>query len=843
MRFIVLLVCIALCCGKISAQVASPDHALDPTRHLPMTAADHVPLSEEYVWTAGEATAKRPDRAKFPWSLQSARTEPHYFRTTFSIASVPKVATLYIAGPREAHVYVNGKLLAHFSSNIDAPVGFRAFHADAASLLTRGFNTVAIEVVRGRGVVSGGGTLATAQLAYGEVLVAKILPAAAGIPGEPLMITNATWRSTVSAPDRWSDTGFDDRQWAAVESLGPVEGDLSFYQWSADAGMYGWPGYMGMSSYLRTFRLRAAQISHVYEGGSHFGNLDSLTAPVAKKETLSKEPDKNFFVTMPTVAPTDAESPSLLLDFGREVNGRLLVDSASNTGSVISIAYGESEIEAISTGLAPGQQGGNFLGTNLLDVPANGIARGPKSAFRFARITFLRGSPITTFRDIRVEGIYYPAQYRGSFESSDPLLNRIWETGAYTAHLCMQDDVWDAPKRDRGRWSGDLDISGRVISDVFGDSFLLEDTLRNLITGPGRTTTGIPSYTGLWITTLYDLYLHSGDRAFLATQHDNIVSILEGMDANLDASNVFTNPKHAWMFVDWSPGMNSYTEDARIGTQMQYVRAYVAGAALLSELGDTAASAKFAAQAKRVADSAIASYRNAKTKTYGNTWHLNTLAVLALGEESNHAIWDSVLSQVKQDSPTDEVVSPYFNAYVLDAMALMGHREDALMWMRKYWGGMLGEGATSFWEAYDLRWQKANPHLGLQADGTTGYFISMAHGWSAGPTAWLQREVLGIKPTSSGFNTVSIRPDLLDLAWVRGSTPTPNGPITLSLDAKTGIELGLPENEEAEVSVAVHGAAPVVLVNGASAAFTMAENKTRALIRLKAKGHYVITTR
>ncbi|WP_373694145.1 hypothetical protein [Edaphobacter paludis] len=93
-------------------------------------------------------------------------------------------------------------------------------------------------------------------------------------------------------------------------------------------------------------------------------------------------------------------------------------------------------------------------------------------------------------------------------------MNHIWETGAYTAHLCMQDDVWDAPKRDRGRWSGDLDISGRVISDVFGDSLLLEDTLRNLITGPDRTTTGIPDYTGLWITTLYDLYLHSGDRAF-----------------------------------------------------------------------------------------------------------------------------------------------------------------------------------------------------------------------------------------------------------------------------------------------------------------------------------------
>ncbi|WP_348269915.1 hypothetical protein P8936_02210 [Edaphobacter paludis] len=93
------------------------------------------------------------------------------------------------------------------------------------------------------------------------------------------------------------------------------------------------------------------------------------------------------------------------------------------------------------------------------------------------------------------------------------------------------------------------------------------------------------------------------------------MSLLEGMDANLDSSNIFTNPKHAWMFVDWSPGMSTYTKDARIGTQMQYVRAYVAGSKLLAELGDAATSAKFAAHAKRVADAAIASYKNPKTQT------------------------------------------------------------------------------------------------------------------------------------------------------------------------------------------------------------------------------------
>jgi alpha-L-rhamnosidase len=841
MRSLLWLAGLVFCSHVLSAQNGFPDQRLDPARNLSGAPAEaHAPLAEEYVWTAGDVTAQRPDRSKFPWSRQEARTAPHFFRTHFSLQTVPRSATLYVAGPREADVYLNGKLLAHFASNINAPIGFRVFHVETASLLVQGENTLAIQALRGRGIVSGGGTLATAQLAYGEVLVVKLLT---GGVAQPLVWTNATWRSTLASPEHWEDKGFDDSSWPQVESLGPVEGDLGFYQWSADAGMYGWPGYRGMSSYLRTYSLEPEHVTHVYEGQSHFANLSRLVSGTVAQGTATTRSAGLFAVSIPVVPVTDEESPSFLLDFGREVNGRLLVESACECDAVLSIAYGESEIEAMSTGLTPGQQGGNFLGTNLLDVPANGTARGPKSAFRYVRVTFLRGAAETAFRDIRVEGIYYPVVYRGSFESSDPLLNRIWETGAYTAHLCMQDDVWDAPKRDRGRWSGDLDISGRVISDVFGDDALLEDTLHNLITGPGKTTTGIPSYTGLWITTLYDLYMHSGDKAFLATQHDNIVSILAGMDAGLEASDLFRNPKHAWMFVDWSPGMNSYTTDAQIGTQLQFVRAYVAGSKLLADLGDAAGAARYTAQARRVADAAASAYRDPKTGTYGSTWHLNTLAVLALDGQTNDAIWKNVLSHVKQDSPTDEVVSPYFNAYILDAMSRLGHREEALQWMRAYWGGMLAEGATSFWEAYDLRWQKANPHLALEADGTTGYFISMAHGWSAGPTAWLEREVLGINPTSAGFRTVSIRPDLLDLGWARGSMPTPQGVIRIEIDATKGIVLDLPGGEEAQVSVPVSRKASVVLVNGAAMSSTAAENGVRAVISLRDGGHYTITTR
>lgn len=131
---------------------------------------------------------------------------------------------------------------------------------------------------------------------------------------------------------------FDDASWHSVESLGPVESNADLFQWSADAGMYRWPGYMGMSPALRTFPLTAVA-THVFMSRTKVSHLSSLTTEQAA------EP---FTVTnKATAQSTDADAPSLLLDFGREVAGRLLVESASPADATLSIAYGESEVKRL----------------------------------------------------------------------------------------------------------------------------------------------------------------------------------------------------------------------------------------------------------------------------------------------------------------------------------------------------------------------------------------------------------------------------------------------------------------------------------------------------------------
>jgi hypothetical protein len=158
---------------------------------------------------------------------------------------------------------------------------------------------------------------------------------------------------------------------------------------------------------------------------------------------------------------------------------------------------------------------------------------------------------------------------------------------------------------------------------------------------------------------------------------------------------------------------------------------------------------------------------------------------------------------------------------------------------------MISEGATSFWEAYDVDWYKEDFHSSLQADNRSGYFVSLAHGWSSGPTAWLMEEVLGIQPTGAGFSMVNVRPDLVDLQWARGAMPTPHGLIKVDVRKRgsaTETDVDVPEGVVARLSVPVSGAnVTAVHVNGRSEQGEIAEGGARRVVVLDHAGHYLVT--
>jgi alpha-L-rhamnosidase len=811
-----------------------PDNQLDPARDLSaatLESAMHKPLPEQYIWTEADAVPSRPLVANGWDSGTDKDLAPHYFRRVFHLVTIPEHAILYLAGPRKATIYLNGEEVGRYELNLDFPMSMRVYTCDVTHALHTGKNVLAIDAVRGPDQGSVAADRLSVQQAHGEVLAAMIVPAARGMQAAPLAMSDARWKATLQpAPAGWQQADFDDSSWSAADDLSGIEGSINLFQWNTDAGMYAWPGYDGISPFLAHYSLQAAAVSHVYGGAGTIENAQSLAVG---------SPGGELTVTLPQEQVSLHDAPQILMDFGREVTGRLELQSDSDQPAEVTVQYGESEAEA---SMQP------YLGVDPVYLPAHGTAYGPKSAFRYAIVRLTRGRD-TRFRSISLDGIAYPVKYQGSFESSDPELNKMWAIGAYTAHLCMQDDIWDAPKRDRGRWMGDLDVSGRTIGDVFGDGFLMQDTLDQLL-GPApveRHVDGIPGYSAFWLTGEKELYLHTGSMKQLESVHTRLVQLLEYMEKDLKDQNLFSDNTHAWPFVDWSPDMFDYDAQTRMGTQFEYYAAFRDGAWLLRALHDEKNAARMQEEADALKTAARQYMLDAKG-SFGDRWQPNAYAVLSgvANQDQYGAIWKNSLSDVGHVPYTPYIITPYYNYYVISAMAEMGHREAALNWIRQYWGGMVQEGATSFWEGYDPTWYKGHLfHSSLQADDMSGFRVSLAHGWSSGVTPWLMSEVLGIQPTAGGFATVNIRPDLLGLKWAKGTEPTPHGLLGVSIRDNNGYTttITLPTDVQASVSVPVVSAGAQMLVNGKAQQSTPAESGKRAMVIVSGEGTYVISSR
>jgi alpha-L-rhamnosidase len=89
-----------------------------------------------------DAAALQKNNAQYLFAGPTVKAEAHYFRTRFSVTKVPREATLYIAGPRSAKVYLNGQLVDDVTSDITSPLGMHVFTTEVARNLKRGENVL-----------------------------------------------------------------------------------------------------------------------------------------------------------------------------------------------------------------------------------------------------------------------------------------------------------------------------------------------------------------------------------------------------------------------------------------------------------------------------------------------------------------------------------------------------------------------------------------------------------------------------------------------------------------------------------------------------------------------------
>lgn len=502
-----------------------------------------------------------------------------------------------------------------------------------------------------------------------------------------------------------------------------------------------------------------------------------------------------------TMTSTSNQTPSLLLDFGKELHGglqMLMGSSSRREPSLVRIRFGESVGEANSQTLNSEWKVGYSTDDHakrdiVMEIPRDGMIEIGNTGFRFVRIDLLQPNTTISLKEVRAILRYRDIPYLGSFRSSNERLNKIWLTGAYTVHLNMQEYLWDGIKRDRLVWLGDMHPELMSITKVFGYNEVIPRSLDlacQQFPLPGWMN-GMSAYSMWYLIGHHDWYMQNGDLEFLKKHRDYILGLVKQIDEKIDEQGNENLARSR--FLDWPSSGN------RAGVEAGY-RALIGWALTDAEklcniLGEPESAAVCAAARERL---------NRKVMPHNDLKQAAALMAIA-------GIMDP-----KQAA--DEVVavggpkgfSTFYGYYMLQSLALAGEYETAMDIISQYWGGMLDMGATTFWEDFNMEWLenaarldeitpagKKDIHGDFGAYCYPGFRHSFCHGWSSGPTAWLSEHVLGVKIVDPGCAKVKIEPHLGNLEWVEGTVPTPKGVITVKhtrqADGSVKSEVSLPK--------------------------------------------------
>ncbi len=470
----------------------------------------------------------------------------------------------------------------------------------------------------------------------------------------------------------------------------------------------------------------------------------------------------------------------VLLDFGREIQGGINLTvhhTKDDLGGLVRVVFGESISEALSEIGNKNATNDHSLRDITVEVPFLSSSNIGETGFRFVKIEVL--SEEIEVKSVTAISICKELEYKGSFECDNKLLNKIWQTGAYTVHLNMQNYLWDGVKRDRLVWIGDMHPETSIISAVFGDDDCVTKSLdlTKDQTPISEWMCGMPTYSMWWLKIHRDWYFQNGDIEYLKKQQDYIFQLLEKLFDLIceDGTN-----RIDYKFVDWS---SFETEAADSGVHAMLTLAMNTGEELCTILGNE----KLANECRNHLE---------KLKKYHPSFTENK-QMAALMAYSGAGDIKEIHKFLKKEPLKG--LSTFLGFYVLNVYAMSGDIDGAFHIIENYWGKMLEFGATTFWEDFDLEWTKnaygidEMPQAGksdIHGDNGKycyqGFRHSLCHGWAGGPTAFLSRYVLGVEILEPGCRKVKINPNLGKLMYAKGKYPTPFGEIEIEHKKENG---------------------------------------------------------
>ncbi len=527
----------------------------------------------------------------------------------------------------------------------------------------------------------------------------------------------------------------------------------------------------------------------------------------------------------------DKGNNNYFIDFGKEIIGGFYLDVNSPARQQITLRYGE-ELSGVNTVRWQMRTGNNYQEKWTLKPGQQVIHNFNMKTFRYVEIL---DSPVELTLD-NVKGVFLRQEFddnKSYFDSSDELLNEIYEMCKYSIKATNQDLFVDSQSRERGAYEGDTMInmlSAYAVDDNYSLARFSEEYLNDIRTWPAEYA--LFSIEMAW----YD-YVYTGNIDSLRTNYqllrsakmkfDNRYSsafgangLFNGTYGLVSRPNSGDNTLDA-IIVDWPAGeRDGYDRTTVYNTVFNSVMygAYDNLAKMAEALGYTADYEYYSDRAATVKKNMVEKlYDPVKGAFRDGLYSDGKVSTHYAQHASAYALAYKVMDNKDETKKAASFIasegifrcSVYGAFFMLKGLYGADGGDEALKLMtnkglRSYYNMMYNAGSTISAEAWDTS-LKSN--------------MTFSHPWSSAPLSQIVGGLFGINPTTPGYNTfdIKIQPGYLTHASVK--TPSIKGAIEASFTNPEGSTIEatvtVPVNTKAKVSLPVDVARrDVLLVDG-----------------------------
>lgn len=425
----------------------------------------------------------------------------------------------------------------------------------------------------------------------------------------------------------------------------------------------------------------------------------------------------------------------------------------------------------------------------------------PERALRYLRI---ESEHPCVINNIHFDAKVWPVDFQMLFECNDPNINSLWNAGVATLHTSLHNFYLDGVKRDYLPWSMDAIVSSFAGDYLFGENQVSRNGLSIALMPPKPETSdlGIIDYPLHALIGFKQNYMRYGDIQTSLLFKERIIQMLALYESIQDENGFISDKYSTSGFIPgWARRMGPDIQGIPTYGQIMLYQNYMIASNFAKLWNEKRLADKYEKKAKCLRQNILNHFWDDEKKAFINGYMKN-------GEKdtriSHHAQYWAVLADLYPskyyDKLFDEILPniPYYKedisyekGYEFLAYVKAGRIREMFSLLNLIWGDWLRQGYTRFPEnfSYDA---PLNQQLVFY---NRPYGLSLCHGANGvPPIVAVLYGILGFGQSDFNLGEYHLKPELLDLDWVKGRIPVKEGYINYSINKIGESFIEIPKN-------------------------------------------------